>query len=649
MTVMASGEWDINDGMTAYAEVLLNRRTNKVNGYRQFWTYQYLLTYGYGYTYGDPLALSEGWDLLQDGFHYVGFSPTAITDRDDEEVSIDYTRFVAGLRGDVFDLPGWTWEISTQFSRSSGDYSEDIIWNDAVAGEWFRNNLCAGEVSDYRGVPCVDVNWYTPSFLAGDIPANEAAFLFGNVTGNTVFEQISTEAYITGDLFSLPAGPVGGVFGLFYQDDRINDVPSQAMQDGELWGDSQAGITTGNDDTRAAFVELGIPLFRDVPFAKSMDISLSARYTDVASYGGADTWKAGLNWAVTPEFRIRASQGTSFRSPSLFELYLSGETSFARQSLDPCVAWANNLALGNITQRIADNCAASGIGPTQLSGGGATMTVLSSGGKGLLEAETAESRTLGFVWSPDGIDLQVSVDYFDIQVSGEVSKLGAGQILRGCYDSPSFPTDPLCSLFIRNPTTPGTPGLGLINTVRNDFINIASQGNAGIDFEARYRHELPWGDLIVDAQASRQIEDNFQLLPGSPAENFNGESGEPQWVGNLNFTFESGPWSAFWGIRYVDATSNVEPYTEANGTNWTFLYQPANFKLYTEPMYYHNISVAYEFPWDVTGRLGVSNVLDEEPPIVSSNAGYARLGNAVIESQYDLLGRTVFVNFTKKF
>lgn len=652
MTIMANGEWDINDGMTAYAEVLLNRRMNKVNGYRQFWTYQYLYTYGYGYdyVYGDPLAKAHGWDLVHDGFtHSVGLSPLSITNRNRETVSIDYMRFVAGLRGDVINLPGWTWEISTQFSRSDGSYKQDVIWKDAIDDYAFRSDLCAGTTTRYRGVPCVDVDWYDPAFLAGDIPANYIPFLFGTVTGNTAYEQITTEAYVTGTLAELPAGPLGLVLGAQYQDDRIKDVPSQAMQDGELWGDSQAGITAGSDDTRAVFAELGIPIVRDMPFVHQLDLSVSGRYTDVASYGGDDTWKVGLNWAVTPEFRIRASQGTSFRTPSLFELYLSGETSFARQSaIDPCVNWQNNLNLGNITQRIADNCAADGIGPSQLGGGGGSATVLANGGYGRLGAETSESKNLGFVWRPSFIDFQLSVDYFDITVNGEVSRLGAANIIRGCYNSANFPTDELCTLFTRNPASGGASPF-IINTVTNDFVNIASQGNRGVDIEARYRHELPWGDLTVDLQASRQLEDTFQLLPSSPADDFNGESGEPIWVGNLGLTFDSGPISAFWGVRYVDATSNVDPYVEQNGTNWTFLYQPANFVLSTPPMFYHTASISYEFPWGVQGRVGVSNIFDEKPPVVSSNAGYARLGNAVIESQYDLLGRTVFVNVAKKF
>ncbi len=40
-TIYAEGEYDLTDNMTLYAELLLNRRETKANGYRQYWTYIY--------------------------------------------------------------------------------------------------------------------------------------------------------------------------------------------------------------------------------------------------------------------------------------------------------------------------------------------------------------------------------------------------------------------------------------------------------------------------------------------------------------------------------------------------------------------------------------------------------------------------------
>ncbi|MBX9460453.1 MAG: TonB-dependent receptor [Brevundimonas sp.] len=76
-------------------------------------------------------------------------------------------------------------------------------------------------------------------------------------------------------------------------------------------------------------------------------MSLSGRYTDTDTSGDASTYKIGLNWAISDTIRLRATHGTSFRAPALFELYLANQTSFARQrNIDPCL---------NLDQRVADN------------------------------------------------------------------------------------------------------------------------------------------------------------------------------------------------------------------------------------------------------------------------------------------------------
>ncbi|MGH8244151.1 MAG: TonB-dependent receptor plug domain-containing protein, partial [Steroidobacteraceae bacterium] len=41
VTIFADGEFDLTESVSAYAEVLLNRRKTKNNGYRQFWSYKY--------------------------------------------------------------------------------------------------------------------------------------------------------------------------------------------------------------------------------------------------------------------------------------------------------------------------------------------------------------------------------------------------------------------------------------------------------------------------------------------------------------------------------------------------------------------------------------------------------------------------------
>jgi iron complex outermembrane receptor protein len=645
VTIFADGEFNVTDNVTAYAEVLLNRRKTTANGYRQFWSYKYNSDFTFAnFTAvpgsGDPN--SAGWTGAQ------WLSPTPITDHSDSRVEVDYQRYVAGFRGDL--KSGWSWEVSAQYSKSDGDYTNDQIYNDSVKDyniDFSGNPFvpvasCVGTFSSVRGAPCVDIPWLDPQFLAGNISPEVRDFLFGVETGNTKYDQWSAEAYMTGTILELPAGPMGIAFGVHYQKDKINDVPGEITRAGNAWGASTAGITKGEDTSRALFTEIEVPLMRNKFLADSLVLTTSGRVTDVESYGKGDTYKVGLNWAITPTIRVRASQGTSFRTPALFELYLADQTSFASQrSIDPCIRWGANLAAGNISHRIAENCAADGI-LENFTGGAIDATVIAGGGLGLLKAETSTSRTFGFIWQPKFADLNVSVDYFDIEVKDEVTQLGADQIVLNCYDSDFFPNDPLCNLFERIPFDQR------IENVRDSFINIATQKNRGWDVSALYRASLPWGNLTVETQHTFQTKDVRALFVDTP-EDLNGLVGDPDWVGHLNVTFERGPWSFFWGTQFIGSSSNERHF---GGNIATYRNEDVRVVLKTDTVLYHSASVGREFKnWGLTARLGAANVFDEAPPQVTIlNLGELdTVGNSAFYSQYDWIGRRFFLNVTKTF
>jgi len=642
-TFYANGEFELTNSDTLYGEFLLNRRETQVNGYRQFWQYDYMYNYlGYIYT-NSPSLVANGFTATAGEFSFIGLSPTAITDHADDSVTVDYMSAVAGARGELRFMPGWEYDTFLQFSRSDGDYTSDVIYDDAISPyAWFDGGNCAAyPVTPVRGIPCVDVDWYSPDLLAGNISDVDRAFLFGRETGNTVYEQTQFEAYIDGPLFTLPAGTVNGGFGVSFIDERINDTPAETFQIGNAWGSSSAGITKGSKETTAVFGEVAIPIVKDLPLAEAVELSLSARYTDVDVYGSDTTYKAGLGWQIVPSVRLRTTYGTSFRAPALFELYLAEQTSFASQrTIDPCINWGGNLADGSISQRLADNCAADGI-PSTHNGSGSSATVFASGNAGTLEAETSDSFTAGLVWAPDFMDFRVAVDYFEITIEDQITQLGANNILLGCYNSDNFATEPLCDLFSRNSNF-------LVTDVTNNYINVAEQTNRGIDISAEYSKELSFGTLSVNTQHSFQIEDKISLFPNSAPIDTNGEAGDPKWVGELNFTLDKGPWSFFWGMDFVGETSNVKSY---GGTTGTYFGTPVFFKLETEATTYHNVSLSRELPYDIDVRVGVSNLFDEHPPAVTTLGlgEYNTVGTSAFYSQYDWLGRRAFVNFTKKF
>lgn len=627
-TVYAQGQYDISNSVEVYGEVLLNRRESKTNGFRQFWTYLYTEDLG------DPFSV--GWRGI------AALSPTPITDHNKDSQRVDYMRAVGGLRGDFKgfgDLGSIAWDLVVQASRSDGDYTSDQILDDAVDSAQFRTGSCVGTITPISKKPCIDVNWLSGDFLNGNPTAAEKAFLFGVETGNTVYDQVYAEGTLSGDVFRLPAGPVGAAVGFHIREDKINDVPGAITRAGNAWGSSSAGITKGTDKTKEAFAEFNIPIVAGAPLLEDLSLSLSGRYTDVDSYGSDTTHKIGLNWQITPEWRLRATQGTSFRAPALFELFLANQSSFIGQrTIDPCISWQTGLDNGTLPVRIANNCQRAGI-PGDYIGGNSSATVFTGGGKGLLKAETSEAKTLGLVWTPGFADLNVAIDYIEIEIADEVGRLGAAGVVVGCYNSETFPTDPLCKLFKRGQTTNPLA----IDTVQDNYLNVNSQTNRGIDLTVRYDRELSFGDLRVQGQFTWQLEDTISLFAGNQIDT-NGDVGDPDWVGNVDFRLTRGDWTYFWGVDFIGKASEAEDIGNSNTARTTF------YKVHTELTTYHDVSVRRKFD-DFEVLVGVSNLFDEHPPAVTTiNLGqFASEGGSVLASQYDYVGRRGFVQLRKKF
>ena len=672
-TAYAEGSFEISDAVELFGEFLFNRRETYQNGWRQFWNFGYTGDL-YGYNGG-----GNAYNFWADGFEGVNFlSPTAITNQSDNSQKVDYYRGVGGLRGGISSVGNWNYEAYVQYSRSDGRYRSQQILQDVYDTGYFQTASCVGTTTPISGRQCIDIPWADPEFLRGNLTAEQIGFLFDWEEGRTIYTQLTGEATISGELFQLPAGPLGLAAGVTARRDKINDTPGEITLAGNAWGATAGGITAGKSVTTEAFGELSVPVLADRPFFEDLTLSLAGRLTNVtatrASDGVSDddngnfTYKVGLNWALTNWLRFRGSYGTSFRAPALFEQFLADETSFVNQRADPCINWQGNLAAGNTSQRVADNCAADGI-PGDYGGGGITATAFSSGGLGSLEAETSKAKSIGVILTPNlsflgDTQLSLAVDYFDIEVNGEISQLGPAAILSGCYNSEDFATEPLCDLFTRGQNA---TAIYQIDEIYDQYINIARQRNSGVDVSANLAHDM--GDLglfSLRAEMTWQTRDRFQLLPTSEPETDNGEAGSPDWIGDFraSWAHPSG-FSAFYGINVIGGTSNVDDFLEDNSGDPCLdsfntdnpagdlpIYGRYCPDLTTPTTFYHNFSLTQEI---ADGRAevtaGLSNIFDTRPPRVSVlNGGQiGLLGPVVAASQYPFVGRRAFLNVSVKY
>lgn len=714
-TLYADAAYELTDSIEAYTELLYNRRKNYINGSRQVWQFGFGQTLGedgnelfsfYCDVLGIPdYCLDNATDADPQAVGWTGpalFSPTAFTDHFDSSVTIDYYRAVFGLRGDF--SKNWSWDLYGQYSRSDGTYRNEQTLEDSIAAGDFRGSAfgvadspCEGTgyVTPIGGKQCVDVDWYSPRVMYGDFTAEETAFLFAWDEGNTKYTQKYVEAIVTGDtsgFFELPGGPIGIALGATYREDSINDTPGDIVLASNAWAVTDAGITAGKSEIKEAFGELNLPILADVPFFQRLEFTAAARVTNTKAIRASDgatesdngnwTYKLGLNWEVNDWVRFRGTYGTSYRAPALFELFLADQTGAVRQrDIDPCIQWGTALQNGDITQQFADNCYADGVIDPNHTGTGIDATQIIGGGLGVLKPETSKAWTVSTVLTPrfgflPDTDISLAIDYFNIEVNGEITQLGARNILFQCYSSETFPTDPVCSLFRRNDDTDedGNSGGDPSNVfdVRDSFININSQKNQGVDVTFRMRHDFG-NDWIFTAQAAMtwQTKDSIALFSDN-VEDINGEVGEPKWVGDFRFNLDKGPWNFFYGIDVVGGSdSRVDWYEDVFGTDpetgWkaqsaqdladslcpTFVTYPGQTCLdFTTPaVFYHSASVTREINDRFAITFGVTNIFDTRPPQTSQTGGdnIRQFGAGVLTSQYDLIGRRAFINVKAGF
>ncbi len=679
LTFYGDASMKFGDHIELYAEGLWNRRQTYQNGFRQFWDYSYTGNFD-GAGFGNP-------NITNITGAYI-ISPTPITNWAGSSQKVDYWRVVGGARGDFGSLfKSWTWDGFVQYSKSKGAYTSQQIYKDAVDLQTYQNGVsgalrqtsCAGQLTSIRKAQCVDINWADPSFLAGIFTPAQRAYLFGTETGHTTYKQLNAELSATGNLLKLPAGNVAVALGVAWRRDEIYDRPGdityalKAGADPSLtssytnnsWGNTSSGITAGHNITKEAFAEIDVPVIYNTPFIKEFSLSGSGRVTSstatrtsdgkTASDNGNWTYKIGANWKVNDWLRFRGTYGTSYRAPALFEQFLADQSSFIGQrAIDPCINYTAGLAAGTTSQIVATNCAAAGI-PGNYAGGAATATVTTGGGLGVVKAETSTAKSASVIFTPrfaflPSTRVQVAVDYFNIEVKGEISQLGAANIVYGCYSSNFFPTDPLCSLFTRQTTAP----VNAISIVHDSFINVNRQRNEGVDVTANISQDMgSWGKLDFTAEMTWQIKDTRALFSGTE-EDLNTRVGDPQWTGAFNAQWTKGSFSVYYGVNVVGGASDLPEYIRDGGSECyaTGALFPGGYceKLRVSPVFYHSVSLTKKLPgFEVT--MGVTNLFNTKPPRVSiyNNGETTTLGQSVFSSQYDLIGRRGFVTVKTHF
>jgi iron complex outermembrane recepter protein len=714
-TIYADASFEVNDHIELFTELLYNNRKTKTDSVQQVSSLQFtgssflpsLTVTPDGFLSLDPslpgafctpsdfnCQLGDAGDPFNSEIQGQFLFLPVVEWGSKSGTNVDYYRGVFGARGDFGAgfLSKFTWDVHGQYSKSDGTYFTDYARDDSLFTQDFRTRSCVGLVTPTVGLPCIDIDFTDPRVLSGNFTQEERDFLFDRDIGHTKYVQKSAEASLSGELFDLPAGPLGIAVGAHIRRDSIKDTPGEGSLLNNRFNLSSSGITAGHTLTRELFGELSIPLVRNTPFIERLELTAAGRITRVSAERrdgekdkfGDETWKIGADWQVNDWLRFRGSWGTSFRAPALFELFLENETGFlSQQSIDLCSNRELRLDLEQITQEIFDNCELLGI-PVDFGAATGGAEVASGGGIGRLKPETSTAKTASIILTPSfpflpDTRVSLAVDYFDIEVRDEIVQLGGSNIVIGCLTSDDVLNEPLCDQITRVPE--GESGEFNIVGIADPFINISEQRNRGIDVTGRITHDLgSLGKLSFLAQMTWQLEDKQDVFgAGTSDVELNGEVGDPRWVGDFNLSWEKGPWTMVYGLDVIGSADNKEDFIADqaaalnvpgtlcrtsqfyNGPIGMFTPEevaagarvPVCPDVSVGAVAYHSISLTRRIKDKFEFTLGMANIFDKKPPRVTNASAFGEtslLGQTpFFGSQYDLVGRRLFMQVRGRF
>lgn len=620
-------------------------------------------------------------------------------DRAIYEVNNKQYRGVIGMSGDLpfvdwGSMNNWVYDVSLSYTTSEGTSSRPGIRGDRLdlALGWYSSTgtPCENDLG-YSAAPrhfgrgiygdtaagCVPVNLFAaslyPQGAVGDLATTaERDYLFDTRDFDTEYTQTIFSAYANGFLFELPGGTALGGIGIEYREDDIKSIPDEVAREGLFWGFFADGGATGKKWTREIFGEIELPLLAGVPAAEELTVNLSGRWTEDEFYGSDFTYTGKVGYRPINSLLLRATYGTSFRAPSVREVFLQDQTGFLTL-FDPCAVPESALGdIGsgggydpNLDQRdpiVLENCRLQGVDPTTLIDGGNQFfsTEIARGGTRDLEAETSTAVTYGFAFEQpwfESFDLTFGMTWYDIEVNDTIIDPSAQFLINDCYNDAEFDST-FCDTIIRDQNN-------FLDIVNAYFINRDANRARGIDINANYDQNLNIGATAVrfgvDLAVNRNDEASFRFVSDDGEVDFDELSRStyyPKWRGQLGLRAQVEDFRVTWVVNYTGKAPqygpNVDEFDDIDGNAGsgffadTCLGPPDDVycRDYADiDEYWLHSASLYWYGDTWTLGAGIRNVFDEAPPRVDGNELTA-INNVPIGASYDLFGRTYFLNLS---
>lgn len=676
-SLFVSSEYAITDDIRFKSDLLYNRRaTDQQNA-------------GYPYQasdFGQELSVDSYYNPLGSHHAHPGYEDTSVNFvrrmwevPRSERSTLDTFRFSAGLEG-TFDIAGrsWGWDVggyvNTNDVRKSGRGNANLYNVANALGPSFLDPA-TGRVTcgtpdnplPYGASPgsCVPWNPLLPAGQGGQGSLSDPelqTYLFPQLNDIGRTKEVEYSLNLTGPVFTLPAGDVNVAGGYEYRNMNGRFIPDALKQTDGGSTDLANGPTHGGYKLDEYYVEIDVPVLKDVPFARELSVNAAARFSDYSTFGETTNPKFSLTWRPIDDLLVRANLAKGFRAPSISELYGGVGGTFPDYT-DPCDTRGNRYAQNaDLRARCVNGFAGRNpaspnfVQPRQgyedCPGGNCQSPVPTLNGSDPgLQPETALSRTLGVVYSPGWLQgLDLSLDWYRVRIKNALTADSLTATLEDCYvrgiasrcqffqRAPAgVAPDPRYNGFVNQAVTPRTRNAGWVET-------------QGYDIGIKYRlPEFGFGRFTVDWNTNyvdylnTKADDEASTVP-SPSTSFI-DAPRIRSVASLDWSL--GDFGATWTTRYWSSMKEncVATYPdECNMPDYVAPDTGPNPLRRVGANTFHDASFRWMAPWNASVTIGVNNVFAHVPSVYYSKLQFffGTYGDFDID-------RTYYLRYTQKF
>lgn len=491
---------------------------------------------------------------------------------------------------------GGRWRYSAYYSH--GQYRNKINTPGFLIAQNFANAVDAvidpatgNAVCRSRAAGCVALD------LFGEGAPSQGAidYVTGTPRSNSLNKLDTYGVSLRGEPVDLPAGPVSIAIGAEGRN-LSTSTTIGALDAAKAFSTFYFSSLSGKYDVKEAFAEVVVPVMKDVPLLRKLELNGAVRASDYSTSGTVWSWKLGATNEFLPGVIGRVTRSRDIRAPNISELYSNQTVSYV------------------------------GVVDPQFAREGSRNVLIYGGGNAALKPEKSDTWTAGITAAPMR-GLTASIDYFNISIKDVITSISAQVLVDRCNGGNAS----LCNYITRDST-------GRIASVASSQVNLSEFKTDGVDAELAYT-------LPVNNDANGRF--TFRLV-GTWVNHFTTDDGvsKIEYVKSQGYAFVN-------GVPRIRANASVgyasdgfsglvrARYTSSGYWNRTSATPITNNRI---PAYtYIDLQLSQKVPFGDDGKYfeiygNVSNLFDKDPPLYSNFSPY-----------YDVIGRYMTIGARLEF